>query len=507
VLDDFVRERLFFSIRNTIISGSLLVSISISLSKEEKAPVVEFRDLRGVFRGGSLNSIAKDVLNEQKLDMDVKNLGEITEELIHYNKQDVVLLEKLYSYTKNFFNDERILTSAGLSFRYYLNRYRPDLKRTCSRRGVRESYYGGRVEVFKFYGKDVACYDVNSMYPFVMKNFPYPIGELYHEKNLNKEGFSRAKVKIPDVYIPLLPFKLRHKLMFIKGEAEGCWTNFELRKAKSLGYDVELLDGYVCDDTDYIFDNFIKDVYAKRLEAKKNGNKSLDYMYKLIMNSVYGKFGSRSETERIVMNRIERIKNGEELLKKFVFDDGVYAMVKYKVANTSYYDYVIASYITSYARCVLFDYLHKVENNVLYCDTDSLFVENDNTLENYVGDELGQLKREYSANLGKFLLPKVYAVQTDKKIVKAKGVMVNRSNFDRIFDCIMGARTIEVEQPRTLGLKESFRRKFDNFFNYLKPEENKKVIEFKYDKRKPIDDRNTIPYDAAEVNSIDMLTR
>jgi hypothetical protein len=42
----------------------------------------------------------------------------------------------------------------------------------------------------------------------------------------------------------------------------------------------------------YIFTDFVRDIYEKRLEMKKSGTRSdLVLFYKLILNSLYGKFG------------------------------------------------------------------------------------------------------------------------------------------------------------------------------------------------------------------------
>ena len=42
---------------------------------------------------------------------------------------------------------------------------------------IKDSYYGGAVDVYKPYGKNVYRYDVNSLYPYIMKNYPMPVGQ------------------------------------------------------------------------------------------------------------------------------------------------------------------------------------------------------------------------------------------------------------------------------------------------------------------------------------------
>lgn len=41
---------------------------------------------------------------------------------------------------------------------------------------IRRGYYGGHVDVYKPYGENLFYYDVNSLYPFIMKSYPMPCG-------------------------------------------------------------------------------------------------------------------------------------------------------------------------------------------------------------------------------------------------------------------------------------------------------------------------------------------
>lgn len=96
--------------------------------------------------------------------------------------------------------------------------------------GVREALTGGRTENFRLFfdstqpGNDEAelrYVDFTSLYPFVLKNRPFPIGhpELITE-DINYEsgkyfGFAWATVLPPrDMRFPVLPYRARGKLMF-----------------------------------------------------------------------------------------------------------------------------------------------------------------------------------------------------------------------------------------------------------------------------------------------------
>lgn len=41
---------------------------------------------------------------------------------------------------------------------------------------LRKAYYGGHTDVYRPYGEHLYYYDVNSLYPFVMKHFQMPGG-------------------------------------------------------------------------------------------------------------------------------------------------------------------------------------------------------------------------------------------------------------------------------------------------------------------------------------------
>lgn len=45
---------------------------------------------------------------------------------------------------------------------------------------IRQSFYGGRSEIFQPICETKSYYyDINSLYPFIMKTMPLPIGKLY----------------------------------------------------------------------------------------------------------------------------------------------------------------------------------------------------------------------------------------------------------------------------------------------------------------------------------------
>jgi len=74
-----------------------------------------------------------------------------------------------------------------------------------------KGYTGGSVDVYKPYGKNIFRYDVNSLYPYVMKNYAVPVGNpTFFEGDVLKfkdtpYGIFEAKITAPkEIKIPLL---------------------------------------------------------------------------------------------------------------------------------------------------------------------------------------------------------------------------------------------------------------------------------------------------------------
>ena len=59
------------------------------------------------------------------------------------------------------------------------------------------------------------------------------------------------------------------------------------------GYKVKVLSAVLFDRGKGLFDNFIKDMYKRKLEAKYANDPVGELTYKLIQNSLYGKAGQR----------------------------------------------------------------------------------------------------------------------------------------------------------------------------------------------------------------------
>mgnify|MGYP003361840480 CR=1 FL=1 len=103
---------------------------------------------------------------------------------------------------------------------------------------IRRGYYGGHSDVYKPYGVDLYYYDVNSLYPFIIKEFDMPGGVPVWRKNLEEvdldslfgvcEAYDVCPTKIDR---PFLPYKQKKILVYPTGKWIGVFFSEEFKYA------------------------------------------------------------------------------------------------------------------------------------------------------------------------------------------------------------------------------------------------------------------------------------
>lgn len=293
---------------------------------------------------------------------------------------------------------------------------------------ARMAYYGGRVEPFKVGTIDlVNGYDVNSLYPSVMAtiDFPHPdnlhleMGAGCERRLLNYEGVAHVTIDVPETHVPPLPYRTDGKLFFPSGRLVGAWTHLELRNA--LDNDCELVSmdwSLFAARTFNPFGPFITDLYARRqttgLEAPVK-----DQVYKLLLNSAYGRYGVNTEsglakalplthdTPPDVMAGCDiQLYGGSPFLIKPVGEgkEPVYANV------------LISAYVAAAARVKMHNLMSGLGEGLAYTDTDSVY-------GHFVlpeGEGLGELKGEHEEVSLLSVGPKEYGLLLDGRYIKTR---------------------------------------------------------------------------------------
>ena len=322
------------------------------------------------------------------------------------------------------------------------------------------AYYGGRTEVFsRGTIKDYNYYDFNSLYPDVMRGkYPDPNSKRINFKNTTKyikkyEGCAKVKISVPKMKYPPLPVKA-HKVIFPYGTIKGWWTNNELRYALTLGCEIKkVYKSYYFLKTCRPFKRYVTDLYNLRLKYKADKS-PMEVVVKLLMNSLYGKFGQKF----IDRDNVVPFNHTPEELGKLEWFERIGDFLRIKQSFSEPPSYTIpiwASYTTSYARIKLHQSL--VKYNPVYCDTDSILTK----YEAPTSDALGELKLEMGIYEGILVKPKFYALK--QKRTKDKHSQNSRPEYVKIKG--LGVRIAYLEFF-TLTKKYKFIKSYDKFTKF-----------------------------------------
>lgn len=293
-------------------------------------------------------------------------------------------------------------------------------------RDIRKSYKGGWTYLNPEY-KDKqlgvgAVYDVNSMYPWAMRDCMLPYGiPIYYECKYEEDEEYPLYVQCFQAAFELKPNKypsvqIKGSIRFseteyiIKTDDTGallCMTSVDYKLFLD-NYDIkwiEYLGGYKFKSKVGIFEEYINYWYGEKTNNKHSGNMPMYLLSKLMLNSLYGKFGS---------NPIKR--------SKYPYLEKESGIVKYEYGipeegKTAYV--AVASFITSYARDKIIRTAIACGDRFVYADTDSVHVVGEEIPDIDIDEyRLGAFKRESTFETAKFHRAKCYIESINGKLEK-----------------------------------------------------------------------------------------
>ena len=277
----------------------------------------------------------------------------------------------------------------------------------------RSAYRGGRSQVNPIYaGKilhGVRRYDINSMYPYAMSRFPMPYG--------NPIELSKPNVMPFELYCVDIAFKLKkghlptllkkHGLDFSKDTYYTDTDGVERIYISSIDlelvyrhYDVQYIKyekiyGFYTDAS--IFRQWIDQHYRD----KQNATGGLRMVYKLIINNLYGKFGSNPRGAKKIPS---------------LGDEGQVTFHMGEMEDMRIYYLPVAIAITSYCHRMIDDAILKTGyDKFVYCDTDSVHTLGTLPDEWVDAKEIGKFKMEAIESVSKYVRQKCYCYKEDGK--------------------------------------------------------------------------------------------
>jgi DNA polymerase elongation subunit (family B) len=282
----------------------------------------------------------------------------------------------------------------------------------------RPYYSGGRVQCFKT-GKiegPLKVYDVNSMYPHVMRDFNHPVGFDYmvsaKSSALEKALASDAPffVDFTGYSAGALPVKNSKSKTIGYPHASGRFmtTGHELRAGLDLALitidKLHLLR--VCADS-MKFTEFVDTYSARKIAAKHRKDKIDELFSKFVLNSCYGKFGQNPAHYK----NYSIYRRGDSPLSK----------------SWTCFDVAVAASITGAARSLLLRAIHE-SKAVAYADTDSIICES--TCCELDDSRLGAWKLECECDTALIMGKKLYGLYKDGVLVKSatKGFRLKNDN-------------------------------------------------------------------------------
>ena len=310
-----------------------------------------------------------------------KTIDDVPQEELSYIKNDVEILRLLIAKLDEFNIKDMTMSSSSYSnwkkTQYLLSKSFTKPDDSYINEVIDKSYKGGITMLNPTYAcqvlNDVISYDVNSLYPSQMLNNSMPVGDPRVFDTISEaKKESRHKKFIYVVYV--------YRMEVLDGYHPfiGLSSGFTF-SSYSYDYVIEDTTLYLWEDEFNLFDDYyhgeyeilrvlafkeINNAFGQYLnhwkDIKENTKDQVEkQIAKLMMNSLYGKFGQKDER---TSKKLIGLKDNGSLLYDLVHNEAPY---KYRP---------IASYITSMSRCVLIRAMQMNANSFVYCDTDSLYL-------------------------------------------------------------------------------------------------------------------------------------
>ena len=385
----------------------------------------------------SLSKLGHDI-GIEKTEVEFSSVDDNT--LLAYCNNDVIIIKEFILRYISFIIENDLgsvkNTLASQAFTTYRYKFIQDKIHVHNNKKVleleRKAYKGGRTEAFKlgdFNSQHYYYLDINSMYPHAMINEKLPCCLLNTMDNpsiafvqsLMKTFYIIADCDV-NIDVPYLGVKYdakqypitnsdikpsHGKLIFPVGQFNTALHHDELAYAMEHNH-ITKINFIAVYKRGELFTNYVNYFMSKKIESKENGNGTEYLMSKLLLNSLYGKFGQTYKNMLCIANDI-KLPNG--IMTVFStksdksFNDFVWYGKLYRNFNDgeAYYSCPsIAGAITARSRMLMWSYVEQLHiDNLWYMDTDSLFttkqgVEN---LREYLHDsQLGMMKIEDFSN-------------------------------------------------------------------------------------------------------------
>jgi hypothetical protein len=409
--------------------------------------LVEFamEGTKHVFRDSlAIIPIALSQYQKEEIDYDIfeaalRNRPVNKAHILSYLKSDCLNLFSLVSkFASRFQNDKgNIPISIGqASIRELRELHDFEIMTEASDSEIRPFYMGGRVQCFRagILKGPWHVYDVNSMYPYVMRAYEHPLSDMWENVDRPPRG-KRAiwfaefegsnRQAIPTATDSGIDFTVRQGRFF------AC--SHELVPAIASGMvRVDKWLSILKPSEKGSFKEFVDKWYAEKTTAKEEGDTANEIFAKLILNSAYGKTGQNPDDFKDY--KILRDPMLDSRLRANGFEPDVRVSEdpfveiwsrKSEFHNHGFYNVGIAASVTSAARATLLEGL-RLSVDPIYCDTDAVICrEFKGTIDKY---RLGAWDHEATADMAAIAGKKLYCLYDTEHKTGRKYPLASKTN-------------------------------------------------------------------------------
>jgi DNA polymerase type B, organellar and viral len=324
---------------------------------------------------------------------------------------------------------------------------------------ARKAYYGGRTECLKIGSTGPVTYgDVRAMYGSVMQDVELPTPDSMVTLSADCSiqvvyeqcGASECTVRVPEMYVPPLPYRWNGMIVYPTGTFRGWWPHVELRHAIDCG--VEILERHQSlygTDTVKPFAIFAGGLLELRQEFARKHD-SMEQVAKLMLNSLYGYIGMKSEWDSAYIMPLPpgtsardwphhevQVLKGHVLLRR---ED-------HRHGRSQWSNPLWAAIITATARVKLHRYMLANQAGLCYVDTDSII-----TMGELVGTGVGdgELQHVGLYDSSWIVAPKIYRLETAAHTQRVAAAGIPRWQLDALIN------GTEYRDGHAVGIMEGF---------------------------------------------------
>lgn len=382
--------------------------ISIIASRLAKFRIgeCEFRDSMNILPV-ALATFKKDKVDYRIFEPEERDKPVNREEIKKYLRSDCAYLYELIEAHRA--ENGIALTQAGASMRAWSKRSKisPPRQSGAAYNLYKPYYYGGRVQCFEqgIARRDFKVIDINSAYPFAMLSaHPFsPMGDRDNHLPSDSE-LHKCLITLSCTANGCFPYRLGDDPT--KGDLFFPDDERTIRRYHITGYEfitaleLDAIKNISIEAVHYFeqsvkFEEFILSNWDRRKQAQAEGNKALDIIVKLLMNSLYGKFASDyAKYCDYLLAYADDIATYE--LDGY-FRDSDWGNGRFLLARPipeskhRFYNIATAASITGFVRAMLYK-ASRLCSGLIYCDTDSIACCDTGRLP--LGNDLGQWKIE-----------------------------------------------------------------------------------------------------------------